>query len=161
MRGGLEPMFKHSNPIDPFGITDNDDSENDSDDDGDNGDIDVNDTAELDMEGPTYVEGANKSMKNGESIDSSLALIEKLVEEAKEEAIAGGIQLVRHMQAMMTKVLTDVKRIRSHQASNSVHPQIVFETVNDGLGNSIVRKPDFHEKAMSSQGKRKRTCFCQ
>jgi len=76
------------------------------------------------------------------SMESSLALIDNLVHEAKEEAIEGGAQLVHHLHAMMVKVVSDVRRIRVHQSSNILHPQSVFEVVDDGTPNSIVRMKD-------------------
>ena len=50
----------------------------------------------------------------------------------------------------MTKILTDVRRIWDQLEANNLHLQRVFEVVDDGLGNSIVRKKDFREQVPTS-----------
>ena len=76
--------------------------------------------------------------------------IEKLQNDARIETMGGDLLLIQQLQAMMTKILTDVKRIRSELEANNLHPQRVFDVVNDGLGNFIVRKKNFHEQVPTS-----------
>ena len=47
--------------------------------------------------------------------------------------MGGGLLLVQQLQAMITKVSTDVKRI-------GVNWKMTLEVVDDGLGNFIVNK---------------------
>ena len=70
--------------------------------------------------------------------------------------MGGGFLLVQQLQAMMTKTLTDVKRIRGQLEANNLYPQRVFKVVDDGLGNSIVRKKDFREQAMLMMSSQKK-----
>jgi hypothetical protein len=74
--------------------------------------------------------------------------IKNLRNATREETKGGGLLLVQHLQIMMTKILTDLKRIRGQIEADNLHPQSVFEVNDDELGNSIVRKKDFWEQAM-------------
>ena len=58
--------------------------------------------------------------------------IEKLHNDTREEAMRGGLLLIQQLQAMMTKTLTDIKRIRGQLEAYNLHPQRVFEVVDDG-----------------------------
>ena len=96
------------------------------------------------------------------SIEGCLLAIEKLLEDAKEEARRGGLLLVQQLQAMMTKTLTDVKRLRDQIEADNSHPQSISEVVDDDLGDFIVREKDVCEQAMfvmSSQRKRNRSAL--
>ena len=61
--------------------------------------------------------------------------------------MGGDLLLLQQLQAMLTKVLTDVKRIRGKIEDGNLHRQCVFEVVDDSLGNFIVRK----KKTVSKQ----------
>ena len=158
LRGGLEAMFEHNVPIDPFEDLDGDEDEEDVE--------DITNTnynfVPQDFDGSstsTHVDGLRQTQP---SIEGSLQVLDKLVEESRELAIGRGLELVQHLQAMMTKVVTNVRRIRAQQDSEILHPQTVFEVVDDGMGSSIVRRKDYREIAMarmSTQKKRKRTAL--
>ena len=75
--------------------------------------------------------------------------IQKLQKGAREEAEEDGLLFVQYLQAMMTKTLTDFKRIRGQIETDNLHPQSVFEVNDDGLGNSIVRNFFFVSKQCS------------
>ena len=64
--------------------------------------------------------------------------------------MGGDLLLVQQLQAMITKILTDVKRIRDQLEANNLHPQRVFEVVDDDLGNSIVKKKNFPKQVPTS-----------
>lgn len=87
LSGGLEAMFKHSDLIDPFGVDDDDDGGSGGGGDDDNV-IDVIDmNVALDANGPSSSTGVRSSTQFEESFEDLLALFDKQVEEAKEEAI--------------------------------------------------------------------------
>ena len=162
LRGGIEAMFELSIPINPF----EDGGVHECGDNIDNTDI-LEDNEE-DMEDATNIGGdidnvSTQPLRQTQpSIEGCLLAIQKLQDDTREEAMGGGLLLVQQLQAMMTKTLTDVKRIRGQLEANNLHPQRVFEVVDDGLGNSIVRKKDFREQAMltmSSQKKRNRSAL--
>ena len=75
--------------------------------------------------------------------------------------MGGGLPLVQQLQAMIIKVCTDVKRIRDQLEDDNLHPQRIFEVVDDGLRNFIVKKKNRKETifAMSFQRKRTPECF--
>lgn len=66
----------------------------------------------MEFEGPSASEHLDSFRQNQPSVESLLLVIDKLVEEVKWLAIGGGLELVQYMQAMMTKVLTNVGHIR-------------------------------------------------
>jgi len=152
-------MFEQQVPLDPFENF-NDDDDNNDDDKNDNDDNDDDNTTianvmEIHCDGLLNVTHDIDHEEPQPSIAGSLSQIEKLVKDATEEATVGGIELLKHMQSMMTKVVADVRRIRVLQASHLSHPHAVFEVVENGDGNSVRRKKDWREQLLGSR-KRKR-----
>jgi len=144
LRGGLEAMFEHSVSMDSLKDLDGDEDEEDVD--------DITNTkdnfASQDFDGAsisTHVDGFRQIQR---SLEGSLQVIDKLVEESKELAIGGGLELVQYLQPMMTKVVTNVRRIKAQQDLEILHPQTIFEIVDDGMGSSIVRRKDYREIAI-------------
>ena len=70
--------------------------------------------------------------------------------------MGGDLLLLQQLQAMLTKVLTDVKRIRGKIEDGNLHRQCVFEVVDDSLGNFIVRKKKNREPTMFAMASHRR-----
>ena len=141
--GGIEAMFELSVPINPF----EDGGVHECGDNIDN--TDILEDKEEDMGDATNIGGdidnvSTQPLRQTQpSIEGCLLAIQKLQDDARKETMGGGLLLVQQLQAMMTKTLTDVKRIRGQLEANNLHPQRVFDVIDDGLGNFIVRKKDF------------------
>ena len=160
--GGIKAIFELSVPRDPLEdghAYDCGDSINNK---------DTTEVKEKDMEGAAIISGnidrtsIQPLSQTQPSIEECLLAIEKLQEDVRQEARGGGLLLVQQLQAMMTKTLNDVKRIRGQIETGNLRSQYVFEVVDDSLGNSIVMKKKFREQtmlAMSSQRKRNRSAL--
>ena len=162
LRGGIEAMFELSVPINPFEDGDIHDYEDDIDNTHILEDIEENMEDATNFGGDIDNASTQPARQTQPSIEGCLLVIEKLQDDARKEATGGGLLLVQQLQAMVTKTHTDVKRIRGQIETNNVHPQCVFEVVDDGSGNFIVRKKYFREKTMltmSFQKKKEPECF--
>ena len=162
LRGGIEAMFELSVPINPFEDGDIHDYEDDIDNTHILEDIEENMEDATNFGGDIDNASTQPARQTQPSIEGCLLVIEKLQDDARKEATGGGLLLVQQLQAMVTKTHTDVKRIRGQIEAKNLHPQCVFEVVDDGLGNFIVRKKDFREKTMltmSSPKKRNRSAL--
>jgi hypothetical protein len=155
LRGGLDAMFKHQVPRDPFGdFGCGGDSGDDDDDDGDAKVIAELMAIEYGVQNATLpIVGVEEPQP---SIERSLAQIGKLVEEAMSEAKASGLDLINHLHSMMLKVVSDVCRVHVLKENKTIYPQSVFSVVDNGDGHSILRKKDWREQMMGSK-KRRRT----
>ena len=60
----------------------------------------------------------------------------------------GRHQLALHAHPILLRVLTNVHKMRIQSDVNDLHPNVVFERMDDDTPNSIKRLKDFHEKYM-------------
>ena len=95
-------MFQQQVPLDPF------ESFSDGDDNDDNDSIMIGNLGEIKHNVFVNDIDERECEKLQPPIGSSLALIQKLMEDATEEATAGNIELFNHLQSMMTKVVADI-----------------------------------------------------
>jgi hypothetical protein len=77
------------------------------------------------------------------------------MEEAKEDAKSGGLDVITHLYSMMIKVVVDVRHICILNENRTTHSQSVFLVVENDNGHSILRKKDWREQMIGSK-KRKR-----
>ena len=156
--GELEALMQHQIILDLFEHLNND--ANDDNDDNDSGD-------DLDN-GEQHVNNINDSMKNVDNSDTNHARpwplyeephscmegtkssIKKLMEDTLEDAIGGGIEVLHNLHSIILTAATDICWIRIQKEINTSHPQAVFSIIDNGDGNSILRKKDWGERMMGS-----------
>ena len=81
--------------------------------------------------------------------------LDEKLQAIKDECEEGGQQLALHAHAILSRVLTDVHMMRIQSNAGDLHPNLVFEKMDDDTPNSIKRLKDFHEKYMVQSKKRK------
>ena len=91
-------------------------------------------------------------------MEGTKSCIKKLIEDTLEDAIGGDIEVLHHLHFIMLIAATNIRRIHVQKETSTSHPQTVFSIIDNGDGNSILRKKDWREKMMGSK-KRKRTSY--
>ena len=79
--------------------------------------------------------------------------MQQLLQGIQEESLAGGSILMQHTNAILEKLYTDVKHIRSSKALESLHPHMHFEGRTDITNKSIERHRDYMELYMQRKKK--------
>jgi hypothetical protein len=64
-------------------------------------------------------------------------------------------QFVPNAYAILSRVLTDVHRMRIQSDAGDLHPNVVFEKMDDDTPNSVKILKDFHEKYLVFSKKQK------
>ena len=60
----------------------------------------------------------------------------------------GGHQLALHTHPILSRVLTNVHKMRIQSDVNDLHPNVMFERIDDDTPNLIKILKDFHENYM-------------
>ena len=94
-------------------------------------------------------------ISQGFTQESALERMHKLLEAIKNECEEGGHQLALHAHAILSRVLTDVHKMRIQSNAGDLHPNVVFERMDDDTPNFIKRLKHFHEKYIVPSKKRK------
>ena len=74
-----------------------------------------------------------------EGIKSS---IKKLMEDTLEDVIGCGIEILHHLHSIMFTTVKDIRWIRVQKETSTSYLQEVFSIIDNGDGNSILRKKD-------------------
>ena len=143
-RGGLEAMFGASVPDDFFEDEDEESCV----------DLDTCNISDAFEEGNECGD-EDLSFSHGLTQESALQRVDEVLEAIKNECEEGGHQLALHVHAILSRVLTDVHKMRIQSNARDLHPNVVFERMDDDTPNSIKRLKDFHEKYMAPSKKRK------
>ena len=153
LRGGLEASMQHQTILDPFedlsNDTNDDNDEDDSDDDPDNGEQHVNNISEsMENVGNTNTIHAQSWPLYEEPhscMEETKSSIKKLMEDILEDAIGGGIEVLHHLYSIKLIATTDIRQICVQKETSTSHPQAVFSIIDNGDGNSILRKKDWRD----------------
>ena len=167
LRGGLEALMQHQIVLDPFedlsNDTDDEDDDNDSGDDPDSGEqhmINISESVENMANSDTNHVGSQPLFEEPHSCtERTKASIKKLMEDTLEDAIGGGIEVLHHLFSIMLTTATDIRRIRAQKESSTSHPQAIFSIIDNGDGNSILRKKDWRERMMGSKKRKWASCI--
>ena len=158
--------MQHRIVLNPFedlsNDTDDEDDDNDSGDDPNNGEQhvnNINDNMENMDNSDTNHAGSQSSYEEPRScMEGTKSSIKKLMEDTLEDAIGDGIEVLHHLHSILLIAATDIRRIRVQKETSTSHPQAVFSIIDDGDGNSILRKKDWRERMMGSKKRKRASC---
>ena len=91
--------------------------------------------------------------------DERKSSIKKLMEDTLEVAIGGGIEVLHILHSIMLTAATDICRILIQKETSTSYSQVVFSIIDNGDGNSILRKKDWRERMMGSKKKKRASCI--
>jgi hypothetical protein len=94
-------------------------------------------------------------ISQGLTQESSQERLDEVLQAIKNKCEEGGHQLALHAHAILSRVLTDVHMMRIQSNAGDLHPNVVFEIMDDDTPNSIKRLKDFHKKYMVLSNKQK------
>ena len=87
-------------------------------------------------------------ISQGLTQESSQRRLDEVLQAIKDEYKEGGQQLALHAHAILSRVLTDVHKMRIQSNAGDLHLNVVLKKMNDNTPNSIKRLKDFHKKYM-------------
>jgi hypothetical protein len=68
-------------------------------------------------------------------------IMQEIINEVKE----GGVQFIDHTTSLLCVIAIDVQNICVSKVNEVMHFNMVFHSINDGLGNSMHQMKDWHE----------------
>ena len=76
-------------------------------------------------------------ISQGLTEESSQQRLDEVLQAIKDKCEEGGQQLALHVHAILLRVLTDVHMMRIQSNAGDLHPNVVFEKMDDDTPNSI------------------------